>query len=191
MNEMNLPQAIIVTAEVTGFDISEAAAEAIAMDLQRYERVAVMKALSRCRRELKTRLSLAAIIERIDDGRPGPEEAWAMLPKDERGSVVWTEEMAQAYGVCFRMIESGDAISARMAFKETYARLVSKARDECAKVLWTPSLGHDESSRQAALSDAVAKGRLSYAHAQDLCPMLPPPSTKILETIANATKALQ
>ncbi len=43
-----------------------------------------------------------------NDGRPGPEEAWALVPKDEETSVVMTEEMAAAAGAARPLIEGGD-----------------------------------------------------------------------------------
>ena len=58
---------------------------------------AVLKALTRCRREVKGMLTIQDVVSRIDDGRLGVEEAWAMMPFSESQSVVWTEEMAQAF----------------------------------------------------------------------------------------------
>ena len=76
-----LAEALAVTAELTGTELSVAAAKVMATDLAAYPRQQVLGALARCRRELKTRLTMAAVIERLDDGRPGAEEAWAMIPK--------------------------------------------------------------------------------------------------------------
>ena len=78
-----LNEAIAVTAELTGTVLSKVAAQVMAEDLARYPEAQVMGALTRCRRELKGRLTIADVISRLDDGRPGVEEAWAMLPKDE------------------------------------------------------------------------------------------------------------
>ena len=73
-------KAIAVTAELTGTELSEAALRVMAGDLDTYPEAAVLRALDRCRRELKTRLTLAAALERIEgqDGRPGADEAWAI-----------------------------------------------------------------------------------------------------------------
>jgi hypothetical protein len=168
----DLLKALAVTAELTGTSLSTAAADVLADDLAVYPLEQVLGALTRCRRELKSRLTAAEIISRLDDGRPGPEEAWAMIPPDEEGSVVWTEEMAQAFGVAWALIRDGDRIGARMAFKESYTRIVTEARAKQVPPKWTPSLGRDKHGRTTVIEDARAKGRLSAPHAARL---LPPP----------------
>src|SRR5580698_7199183 len=57
----------------------------------------------------------------VNDGRPGVEEAWAMCPKTEDVSAVWTAEIADAFGACRLVLADGDAIAARMIFKERYS----------------------------------------------------------------------
>jgi hypothetical protein len=91
------------------------------------------------------------------DDKPGAEEAWSMIPKNEYDSVVWTNDMAIAFGAASPLINDGDAIGARMAFKEVYER-------ECAKnnpTKWTPSFGMDRSGREAVLQKAVSLKRLT------------------------------
>ena len=88
-----------------------------------------------------------------------------MIPQDEAGSTVWTDEMAAACGVARHLLAEGDRIGARMAFKEAYSRLVAQARDDGKPVRWSPSLGHDPGGREAVLQEAVRLGRLSIAHA--------------------------
>lgn len=160
-----LVEPLVLTAEICGTDLSEGAATMIAAELASYDRSQVMGALRKCRRELKGRLTLAAIIERLDDGRPGPEEAWAMMPFDEATSVVWTEEMAQAFGIVGPLVEAGDKIAARMAFREAYGRMVATAREERKPAKWTPSLGHDPRGRESVVTEAVRLGRLSAEQA--------------------------
>jgi hypothetical protein len=165
-----LLQAIAVTAELTGTTMSEGAARVMADDLARYPETLVLEALTRCRRELKGRLTIADVLTRIDDGRPDAEEAWAMLPKDESSSVVWTAEMAEAFGVAYPLLRSGETIPARMAFLEKYRTAVRKARDQGHAVKWTPSLGHDVGSRESVLLEAARLGRLPREHVQGLLP---------------------
>ena len=75
------------TAELaTQAKLSTAAAELLAQDLADLPREQVLAALRRCRRDGLKRLTVAAVISRLDDGRPAPDEAWTMLPKDARGS---------------------------------------------------------------------------------------------------------
>lgn len=165
-----LLKAIAVTAELTGTELSKNAARVMAEDLTQYPEAQVLAALTKCRRELRGRMSIADVVSRIDDGRPGPEVAWAMIPHDESGSVVWTDEMAGAFGIANRLIESGDTIQARMAFIEAYKRLCQESRDKRVPVKWGPSLGHDPAGRESVLLEAAEKGRLSVTHAQSLLP---------------------
>lgn len=168
----NLIQAIAVTAELTGTQLSEAAAEVMANDLAQYPEHQVLKALVRCRRELKGRLTIADVVTRLDDGRPGAEEAWAMIPRAESATCVWTEEMAAAYGVASPLLNAGEDIPARMAFKEKYLSLVAASRDARIPVRWIPSLGFDPNGREAPLEEAVRLGRITHQHAITLLPSI-------------------
>lgn len=181
----NLLKAIAVTAELTGTELSVDAARMMAEDLAQYPEEQVLKALTKCRRELKSRMSLADVISRIDDGRPGAEEAWAMIPKDESGSVVWTAEMAEAYGICYQLINDGDTVQARMAFLEAYRDRCAKARDEGVLVSWSPSLGHDPHSREHVLLQAVEKGRLTMNHVSGLLPYRDQSTVKLIGISSN------
>lgn len=165
-----LIKAIAVTAELTGTELSIDAARMMAMDLQEFPVQQILAALTKCRRGLSGRLTVQAVISRIDDGRPGPEEAWAMIPRDESATVVWTDEMAQAFGIASPLIFEGDNVQARMAFIESYKKLCDQAREEKKAVNWTPSLGHDKRGREHVLMDAVRKGRLTADHAVKLLP---------------------
>lgn len=179
-----LIQAVAVTAELTGTPLTEAGAEAMATDLAGLPREGVLQALRKCRRELKSRLTLAAIIERIDDGRPGAEEAWALMPFNEAQSVVWSDEMSEAFGICGPLLDMGDKVAARMAFKEAYARLVAVARDAGRPVRWTPSLGHDPRGREPVIRAAMEAGRLSHEQGTALLPA-PAPSKQMLALVAR------
>jgi hypothetical protein len=161
-------QALAVTAELTNTQISAAAARVMATDLAPYPEAQVLGALTRCRKELKGRLTVADIIARLDDGRPGPEEAWAMLPFDERQTIVWTEEMQGAWGVALPLLEDGERIPARMAFIEAYRQRVQRARDAGLPTKWTVSFGHDPEGRQGAVAEAVRAGRISQERAERL-----------------------
>jgi len=185
MPSIELLQAVAVTAELCGRTFGEAAARVFVEDLSGFQEAAVLKALARCRREVKGVLTIQDVVSRIDDGRLGAEEAWAQMPFDESQSVVWSTEMAEAFGIARGLLADGEKVAARMAFKEAYTRLVSKARDEGIPVSWTPSLGYDKRGHEAVLSDAVTKCRLTYAHAKDLSPMPPPPAANILALVAG------
>jgi predicted ester cyclase len=167
-------QAIAVTAELTGTQLSKAAAEVFAADLAEHPAEAVLVALDRCRKEIRGRLTLADVIARIreNDGRPGIEEAWAMLPRTEAESAVLTDEMATAMGAAAPLLAEGDAIAARMAFKEVYSREVTAARAAGKPVRWFASMGHDTAGREAVVRQAVALGRLSREQAVKHLPHL-------------------
>lgn len=96
------------------------------------------------------------------DGRPGPEEAWAIALQagDEARTVVWTDEIAQAWGIAQPVLRTGDEVGARMTFREVYNRLVVEARDTGRKPLWTASLGEDKAQRDVELTRAHAAGLL-------------------------------
>ena len=184
MASANLIKAIAVTSELCGRTFSEAAAAVFLSDLAAYPEHQVMKALTRCRKEVRGILTLQDVVSRIEDGRPGVEEAWAMLPYSEDTSAVWTTEMSQAFGVAVRLIDAGAMVEARMAFKETYLRLVTEARDAGIPVEWHVTLGHDVRGRESVLIAAVDAGRLTYDHAKQFIPELPMKATPKVETLA-------
>lgn len=125
-----------------------------------------------------------------NDGRPGADEAWSMLPFDEAQSVVWTDEMAQAWGIAAPCMP--DKVAARMAFRSAYERLVAEVRQRGVRARWTASLGTDKEARREALERAVTDGRISQEHATGLLPapeVDPATTTKLLERAAPADNA--
>lgn len=98
----------------------------------------------------------------VNDGRPGPEEAWAtgLRSSDENETVIWTRETSRAMEVARVILDRGDEVGARMAFKEAYSRLVEDARSVRDPVCWVVSYGFDTERRNRAISDAVSIGRL-------------------------------
>lgn len=168
MNE-DLVNLVAVTAELCGTQMSKPAAKLLAEELAEYDPSEVQKALQKCRRELKGRLTMQEVISRIDDGRPGAEEAWAMLVWDEELTCVLTDEMNLAQGIA-RQVYYSDKVAARMAFKEAYTRLVAEARNGKVPVSWWPSLGWDADSRTDVINRAIDEGKLIAARVQHLIP---------------------
>jgi hypothetical protein len=169
--KIKLIEKIAVVFELCGgAKMSEAALDMLIADLEAYPEQAVSEALDRCRREVKGHLSPSDIISRIDDGRPGPDEAWGMCPKSEYETVVWTSEMSEAHGACVGLIESGDLVAARKTFIEVYAKRTTTSRSSCLPVKWEVSLGFNKSGREGALCDAIRLGRLS---ADSACSIMP------------------
>ncbi len=115
---------------------------------------------------------VVAQIDRMiqQDGRPAPEEAWAIAvpSRDERETVVWTEEIAMAWEVAWPVLQLRDEVGARVAFRDTYRRLVDEARHARRPIRWFASEGHDASRRQIALQAAVRLGRLREGQVEQL-----------------------
>lgn len=167
-----LAGAIVATAETLGQTISAAAATMMADDLAEYPPAAIRVALQACRRELTGKLTLAAILQRIHavDGRPEPNEAWAIALEsfDEANTVLMTEEIQRAAAAALPIYEAKDKVGARMAFIEAYAKLVASARTSASPMIWNLSLGHDQQGRAAAIRDAERIGRLPAPEAARL-----------------------
>lgn len=164
-----ISSAVDVLGVIYSKQLSPAVIAVYVNDLLPYGAESVLRSIEKCRTELRYFPTIADILSRIPDGHPGPEEAWNMCPKHESCSVVWTQEMAQAFGACSNLIET-DEVAARMAFLEKYRALLSDARFRKSKPVWQASLGHDQSGRESALKEAVQLGRLSAATAQALLP---------------------
>ncbi|MFL0349761.1 hypothetical protein [Stenotrophomonas lactitubi] len=179
-----LVEMLVATAEVMGEQIRPTAAAYMVTDLASYPLRVLAEALTACRREVKGRLSLAAIMERIDDGHPAPNEAWAVAIRaaDEAVTVVWTEQTRDAWTAALPLVEEGDKIAARQAFLEVYARLVKSARAVGGCAVYQPSLGHDASARAAALQLAVDAGRLAHEQVADHLAL--PPATPAFNPLA-------
>lgn len=138
----------------------------------------------------------ADVIEQIeglvaDDGRPGTEEAWALCSRaaDESETLVWSAEMSEAYAIARPLMQDGDQIGARMAFKEAYSRMVDDARRARRPVSWSVSMGHDTAKRHAALVAAEARGLLSAGDALRLAPPAANMRTTAALLLENATKS--
>ena len=158
-------EALAVVAEVTGTELSKGALQVMTRELQRHDEQRVLRALARCMREIKGRLTLADVIERLQgsDGRPGADEAWsiALAGMDESATVMLNDEIAQAMSVARPIYQDGDRIGARMAFRSAYERVVEDARTRNAPARWWPSLGSDAAGREQVIRDAVERGLLT------------------------------
>lgn len=185
MPSIDLLRAVAVTGELCGRTFSEAAARVFVTDLAAYPEPAVIKALARCRKEVRGVLTVNDVVSRVDDGRPGPEEAWSQLPFDESQSAVWTDEMSAAFGVARPLLELGDKTAARFAFREAYSKLVGEARDEGRAVNWTATLGYDPRGREAVLSEAVNSGKLPIGFARQFFPMLEAPAANVVALLGK------
>lgn len=87
------------------------------------------------------------------------DEAWARMPKSEMDSCMLTDETAQAMAAADPLLQAGDRVAARMAFKGAYERLVEQAKIEGRRPKFFPSFGDDVAGRVAMLADAVRTGK--------------------------------
>lgn len=135
---------------------------------------------------------IIAILEAArPDGWPDADEAWSLAVQaaDEWVSVVWTQEIATAWGESQPVMALGDEVGARMAFKSIYGRAVAMARAHSREPIWMKSLGRDPDGRNAAVIDAVNKGRLPPT-ALESVQALPAPNLKLLEGGAEKTASV-
>ena len=163
---------LAATAEICGAPLTKPALLMMGAELAAYPEAQVLAALQRCRRELPGRLSLAAVIDRIDvpagDSWPTANEAWAMVgTANEARTLVCVDEAYQALGEVSELLKTDD-VAARMAFLDAYRRLVDGARSAGRKPAWRVSLGHDKAERTRALTVAVERGWLLQGHAENL-----------------------
>lgn len=176
-----LVRQLIGTAELLGQQMTPTAAALMAEDLSAYTVPVLAAALRRVRAEHSGRLTLRTILDRVDEasGRLAPNEAWAVAcqAQDERQTVVWTNEMAQAWEAAATLAQAGDMVGARMAFIAAYERIVRAARDERAVPQVLVSLGWDADLRVVALERAQRIGQIAAEQAAEhALPALPEPA---------------
>jgi len=111
---------------------------------------------------------LEAITGAMRDHWPTADEAWAnaQAAVDERNTVVWTEEAAQAWFQSAQpLMEAGDKIAARRSFIDTYERLVTESMALGRPPRALISEGHDADLRAAAIRHAESVGMISHDEA--------------------------
>ena len=109
---------------------------------------------------------------KIDDWL-GSHEAWAIAEKSigfdgQELTVVWTEQMAQAFSRCEELIKTGDKYQraeAKKIFCDAYDRLVTQAKDQGLKPIYVTSLGTDKDQAIAAIKQAEVDGFLKAPEA--------------------------
>lgn len=165
MKASDLIPILSATAECMGGELTPIAAEMLARDLAGYSDEEIATALTRCRRELTGKLSLARVLERLPGQHIGADEAWALCPRSEDDTAVWTHEIAQAFWAAKPLLDEGDQVAARMAFKDSYAAMLAQTNG--ARPQWEVSRGHSERGRVAPIMRAVHLGRLPASYAEE------------------------
>ena len=173
MNDEKIMQAIAVTAELTGTQLSDNAMLVMAEDLLAYPLDKVLIALERCRRELKGRLTLAAILERVDDGWQSAEEAFNTLVagwESEHLSILTTHTAMHAAESASALFNIGDKYRAGLAFKTAYERIVSEKKAKGIQPDWYVSAGLDKEQLAQLVTEAAATGKITNDYALALLP---------------------
>lgn len=106
----------------------------------------------------------------------GSHEAWAIAEKSigfdgQELTVIWTEQMAQAFSRCEELIKTGDKYQraeAKKIFCDAYDRLVTQAKDQGLKPIYVTSLGTDKDQAIAAINQATVDGFLTAPDATAL-----------------------
>lgn len=186
-----LLELVYATAEVLGHEMRPAAAMLITDDLSAYPLQETRRALAMCRAELHGKLTLAAIMERMPSANAHltPNEAWALALRstDEQETVIWTPEIARAFGMAQPVLAGGDKVGARMAFLAAYERELAAAKAAARQPEWLASLGHDPQRREVVINDAVAAGQLPAPKVRNL---LPPPVPELTDAGRRQQKAV-
>lgn len=162
------------TMEVMGQEYTPAALMLMVSDLSAYPLNETQHALARCRSEVKGRLTLACIVERIPSANAHlpAAEAWALAlsGQDESETIIWNGEVAGAMADARPILALGDKVGARMAFMSSYERRVELTKAEGRQPNWTASLGSDPARRQDVIEQAVEQARIAPEQAKGLLP---------------------
>ena len=106
----------------------------------------------------------------------GSHEAWAIAEKSigfdgQELTVIWTDQMAQAFSRCEELIKTGDKYQraeAKKIFCDAYDRLVTQAKDKGLKPIYVTSLGIDRDQAITAIQQAEVDGFLTQPDATAL-----------------------
>ncbi|QIP56853.1 hypothetical protein [Hafnia alvei] len=187
--KLELAKNIHATAEALGCEIKPSVVKLMVNDLVGYSFEDICQALLRVRKECSGKLTLKVIIDRIKTVSIHPEasEAWALaLPAlDESNTVVWTSEISQAWAVALPVLQAGDKVGARMAFIQTYERLVVAARAENRSPCWLVSQGWDKEKRIQAITTAQNAGLLPSSIANKYLPLPNADNTEVSQNGQN------
>ena len=152
------------TMELSGQQVRPAALLLLAEDLTHIDKPVLRLALARIRAEHRGPILTGTVLQYVDHamGRMLPAEAYglALTSADQQATVVWTDEIAQAWAVAAPLLDAGDKFGARQAFIEAYGRITGEARALRRRPVVQVSLGHDPEARTRAVQEAITAGRL-------------------------------
>jgi hypothetical protein len=121
----------------------------------------------------------------------GADEAWGLVLDsfDENSTVVLTQEILEARGLVMDIYQTGDVTGCRMAFRDTYNRIIAATSD---KPVWRISLGPGaerlagNAQQFAAVQKAIGLGRLPAGAADKY--YIRAPATTVAGLIESATE---
>lgn len=119
-----------------------------------------------------------------EPARIGSSEAWAIALSgyDEAETVMINDEVVEAMAIARPVLDAGDEVGARAAFREAYDRIVMRNRSAGRAAKWWPSIGYDVARREEVIRSAVDRGLMTQEQAN---PYLPAPVTPQGEFIAG------
>lgn len=173
--QLEIAQAIgLITTEYDLTPFSDERVEMWMQALSHFPTGSVMKATRSYITTNKFKPQLADIVAgcaaQLDGNWLGADEAWALMPKSESDSAMLTNEMAQAMAAAAPLLEMGDRVAARMAFRDTYNRLIERAKLEARTPSYFPSFGSDEAGRVSMLANAVNAKQITLDRATQALP---------------------
>ncbi len=115
----------------------------------------------------------------------GADEAWGLVLDsfDENSTVVITKQIAEARGLVIDIYQTGDVTGARMAFRDTYNRIILSTASNPS---WFVSEGFDLANRDDAVQKAIGLGRLPASAASNY--LIEAPTTTVAGLIESATE---
>lgn len=179
--------------EQVGKTVTSGAIELAFESLRDYELAEIRRALTVHMRDphrgrfVPTVADVVLVLEQnTKTGWPNPDEAWGICIRtlDEADTVVVTDEIMQAREACRPVMDLGDEVGARMAFREAYSRLVGSAKFSGMKPRWWVSNGTDPTRREQCIRDAVEQGKLGRS-AMELLPQQPPSINDAIRALSH------
>jgi len=102
-----------------------------------------------------------------ESGHIPPDEAWALAltALDDQDSIIWTTQVAEAWGAAWPCMENGDKYGARLTFLSAYDRCIKEGSP-----VWKVSLGYSHEGRERAVDEALRRGIVNAEKARSLLP---------------------
>lgn len=118
---------------------------------------------------------IVAKIEALKPARlkfPSADEAWAIAlrTRDEHDSIVVFDELMAAFGAAGEILDTGDEVGARMAFRDVYEQEVMRSRMDSRSPRWWLTPGWDRSLRELRIREGVERGLLPVALLEQITP---------------------